>query len=163
MERPPSLIYGNWKPMVLFHGMDSRHIVPLSSMVFHNTWYGPKEHCNNVIKRFSAFSIKNSSIFGTLHLSYSIELLGYFFWVIFLLWFERWGSKNPLWASPIHVTYLLYVSFSRLFIAQITLSCISHSWSIMLSLLLLSWHPSLSGLRPQYLDHTIKCTCWCQI
>ena len=51
MERPPSLIHGNWQLMVLFHAMASRHIAPLSSMVFHNPWYYPKEHCNNVIKK----------------------------------------------------------------------------------------------------------------
>ena len=63
--------------------------------------------------------------------------------------FVRWGSKNPLWASPLHVTYVLYVSLSRLFIAHISLLCISHNWSIMLSLLLLSWNPILPGLSPQ--------------
>ena len=40
-------------------------------------WYFPKVHCNNVIKRLYAFSIKHSRIFGILHFSYSIELLGY--------------------------------------------------------------------------------------
>ena len=114
MERPPSLIHGNWQSMVLFHGMASRHIAPLSSMVFHNPWYFLKAHCNNVIKRLYAFSIKHWRIFGILHFSYSIELLGYWFWVLFLIWFERWGSKNHLWASPPYVGYLLYVCYSML-------------------------------------------------
>ena len=30
-------------------------------------WYGPKEHCNNVIKRPYAFSIKHLRNFGILH------------------------------------------------------------------------------------------------
>ena len=70
-------------------------------------WYGPKAHCNNVMKKLYAFSIRHSRIFYILHFSYSIALLGYWFWVSFLVWFERWGSKNSLWASPLHVAYLL--------------------------------------------------------
>ena len=112
---------------------------PLSSMVIDNSWfcsmvwlqgtlylshpwyftthgfdpcYCLKAHCNNVIKRLYAFSIKHSRIFDILHFSYSIALLGYWLLVSFLVWFERWGSKNPLWASPLHVTYLLYVCYS---------------------------------------------------
>ena len=73
-------------------------------------WYCPKAHCDNVIKRIYSFSIKDSSIFDILHFSYSTALLGYSFWVSFLAWFERWGSKNPLWASPLHVEYFLYFS-----------------------------------------------------
>ena len=129
--------------MVLFHGMASRHIVPLSSMVFHNPWYCPKAHCNNVIKMLYAFSIKHSSIFRILHSSYSIELLGYWFWVLFLVWFERRGSNNPSWASPIHVAYLLYVSLCYFMHTLITICRFS---------LLLSQHTSLLGFIPQDLD-----------
>ena len=107
-------------------------------------WYIPKEHCNNVIKRIHAFSIKHSRNFGILHLSYSIEVLSYWFWVLFLIWFERWGSKNPLWASPLHVTYLIFVSLCYSMHQMITIYRFTP---------LLSRHPSLPGLSPQDLDH----------
>ena len=75
--------------------------------------YFPKEHCNNVVKQLYAFSIKHLRIQGFSTSYIFLSLLIY--WVtcsdfLFLVWFERWGSKNPLWASPLHVTYLLYVT-----------------------------------------------------
>ena len=80
-------------------------------------WYCPEAHCNNFIKRLYAFSIKHWRIFDILHFFHSIELLGFWLWALFLIWFERWGSKNRLWASPLQVAYIRYVSLSKIFIS----------------------------------------------
>ena len=106
-------------------------------------WYFPKEKFNNVRNIIYSFSIKHSRIFRIVHSSYSIELLGYWFWVLFLVWFERWGSNNPSWASPLHVAYLIYVSLCYFMHTLITICRFS---------LLLSQHTSLLGLIPQDLD-----------
>ena len=55
-------------------------------------WYCPKAHCNNVIKRLYAFSIRERRIFGILHLSYFIELLSY--WVIGAEYLSEYGLRG---------------------------------------------------------------------
>ena len=60
-------------------------------------WHGSKAHCNNVIKRIYAFSIKNSNIFGILPFwsYYFVLIIVNYSWIIHLiLCFERWSSLS---------------------------------------------------------------------
>ena len=133
MERAPSPIHGFGIFQVILEARSLEYMHPWYLLVYgFGPWYGSKGHCNSVIKRLNAFLIKHLRIFGILHFSYSIELLGYLFWVPFLVQFERWGSKNTLWASPLHMAYILYVSMSRIFTSYISLMWFSHSCSIMI-------------------------------
>ena len=128
MESPPSLSHHK---NIKWRGR------PLSSMVFHNPWFFPKVHCNNVIKRLYAFSIKHWRIFDILHFSHSIELLGYWFWVPFpsVVWEVRLKEPSLSLTPPCDLFTLCYSMHQMITICRFTP--------------LLSRHPSLSSLSPQ--------------
>ena len=96
----PSMVFDNpwFCSMVCLQGkLYLSHPLYLTTHGF-RPWYGPKEHCNNVIKRPYAFSIKDSRIFGILHY---LTLLNY--WVFgFELTSTKWGISYYVTKNSSH-------------------------------------------------------------
>ena len=128
MGKPPSPIYGIWQPMVWLQGtLYLSHPWYFTTHGF-DPWYFPKAHCNKVIKRLHALSIKHSRIFNILHFSYSIELLALLDLGAFLSMVWEVSLKEPsLILTPpydiftlcfqvyaIHNPYLIVMHFSNL-------------------------------------------------